>query len=119
MMEMTESTSRRGGEMSLEELPEHGTLEDEAEQDSFLRPEKKPATSQEQRKSILWKVFGQHLPRSEIVYFCQMIVVFSIVAVSLYNLTSSKGDGKLWTALLSSCLGYVLPNPSISTSNKK
>ena len=36
-----------------------------------------------------------------------------IIVVSIYNLTQGRGDSNLWTALLSSCLGYLLPNPSM------
>ena len=44
--------------------------------------------------------------------------LFGIV-VSIYNLTVGHGDSTLWTALLSSSLGYLLPVPhqdKISTS---
>lgn len=96
--------------------------EEEEEEELLHRREKKSSFSvgdggSQHRKSVLWRVFGQTLPRSEIVYLCQMLLIFSVVAVSLYNLTSGAGDGKLWTALLSSCLGYVLPNPSISPNS--
>ena len=32
---------------------------------------------------------------------------------SIYNLTTGHGDSNLWTALLSSSLGYLLPNPTL------
>lgn len=100
------------------------TREDEStEQNSLLRQRVSPSPSTQRnsdsRKSALWRFCGQNLPRSEIVYLCQMLVVFSVVAVSLYNLTSGAGDGKLWTALLSSSLGYVLPAPTISSNSLK
>ena len=57
--------------------------------------------------------FGRRVPRSEIVFFCQMILIYVVVAVSLFNLTREHGPDNLWVALLGSCLGYVLPNPSI------
>lgn len=65
------------------------------------------------RSSGLWRVFGRRVPRSEIVFVCQMVLVYVVVAVSLFNLSRGHGTDNLWVALLGSCLGYVLPNPSI------
>ena len=49
-----------------------------------------------------WHIFGTECPKGEIV-----------ILVSIYNLTVGHGDSTLWTALLSSSLGYQLPNPSM------
>ena len=70
----------------------------------------------DQRTSRSWNVFGKPLPQSEIVFFAQIILIYAVVGVSLFNLSRGHGDSQLWTALLSSCLGYLLPNPSM---NKK
>ena len=57
-----------------------------------------------------WTIFGKEVPKSEIVFFCQVIVIYTVVVTSIYNLTRGVGDNdKLWTALLSSSLGYLLP----------
>lgn len=47
------------------------------------------------------------------VFIAQVLLVYVVVIVSLYNLTRypDSSDGKLWTALLSSGLGLLLPNP--------
>ena len=66
-----------------------------------------------QRESVLWRVFGRRVPRSEIVFVCQIILIYVVVGVSPFNLTRGHGTDNLWVALLSSSLGYVLPNPSI------
>jgi hypothetical protein len=60
-----------------------------------------------------WQVCGNNLPRSEIVFFSQVSILYVVVCVCLFNLTSGKGDSNLWSALLSGCLGYLLPNPTI------
>lgn len=60
-----------------------------------------------------WPVFGHKLPKAEIVYFCQTLLIFIVVITSIVNLTLDHEEGKLWTALLSSCLGYILPNPKL------
>jgi hypothetical protein len=62
-----------------------------------------------------WCCSGCRVPRAEIVYFSQIILIAIIVLASIYNLSTQRGDPQLWVALLSSCLGYVLPNPSIKS----
>lgn len=55
------------------------------------------------------------------VFITQVCLVYIVVIASLYNLTKNpdSSDGKLWTALLSSCLGILLPNPSVGGGRKK
>jgi hypothetical protein len=68
-----------------------------------------------------WPVCGSRLPKDEIVFACQIIVIYVVIALSLVNLTlyRNEADSKqLWTALLSSCLGYILPNPSIKRNHQ-
>ena len=60
-----------------------------------------------------WCCSGSRVPKSEIVYFSQVFLILCIVIASIYNLTNQQGDQQLWVALLSSCMGYLLPNPSI------
>ena len=60
-----------------------------------------------------WTVCGTKVPRSEIVFFSQVIIIYIVSCVCLFNLTTSRGDSNLWSALLSGCLGYLLPNPTI------
>ena len=62
-----------------------------------------------------WCCSGSRVPRSEIVYLCQVLLILSIVLVSIYNLTNQQGDQQLWLALLCSCMGYLLPNPSMKS----
>ena len=60
-----------------------------------------------------WKVLGSKIPKSECVYFVQVFLIYVVVIASLVNLTLGQDDYKLWTALLSSSFGYLLPNPTI------
>ena len=68
------------------------------------------------RKSLLWRFFGKRVPRGEAVFVCQIIIIYTVIAVALYNLTRNErgSQDKLWIALLGSCLGYILPNPTIT-----
>lgn len=89
--------------------------------DLELRAIKKTSESENSNSSrqTVWRMFGQELPREEIVFFCQMIIIIIVVSASVYNLSFSKEDTTLWTALLSSSLGYALPNPSLNRVTKK
>ena len=60
-----------------------------------------------------WHVFGTECPKEEIVFLCQVIILYTVIVVSIYNLTAGHADSTLWTALLSSSLVYLLPNPSM------
>ena len=60
-----------------------------------------------------WHLSGKECPKEEIVFFCQVIILYTVIVVSIYNLAVGHGDSTLWTALLSSSLGYLLPNPSL------
>ena len=60
-----------------------------------------------------WHIFGTECPKDEIVFLCQVIILYTVIVVSIYNLTTGHADSTLWTALLSSSLGYLLPNPSM------
>jgi hypothetical protein len=68
---------------------------------------------QQDSNSNSWKVCGSRMPKSELVFFSQVIILYVVVCLCLYNLTTGRGDSNLWSALLSGCLGYLLPNPTI------
>ena len=55
---------------------------------------------------------------SEIIYISQISVILIVIFASLYNLSFKTGDDSLWTALLTSCLGYMLPNPKIKNNRQ-
>ena len=63
-----------------------------------------------------WDVMGSKLPKSEIVYFCQMIEVYVIIVTSLVNLSLQNGKNELWITLLSSAIGYALPSPTLKVA---
>lgn len=62
--------------------------------------------------SARWALFGKRVPKSEIVFFSQTIILYTVIIVSIYNLSTDKASD-LWVALLSSCLGYILPAPTL------
>ena len=48
-----------------------------------------------------------------ILFTVQVTVILVVVIASLINLTYQKGDQNLWTVVLTSSLGYIMPNPKI------
>jgi len=60
-----------------------------------------------------WNVFHWKFPKSEVVFFAQVILIYAVVITSIVNLTIGSSDSKLWTALLTGHIGYLLPNPSL------
>ena len=67
--------------------------------------------------SSRWHLFGTNCPKSEIVFLCQMFVLYTVIVVSIYNLAFGRTDSNLWTALLSSSLGYLLSNPFLKKND--
>ena len=68
----------------------------------------------ERQGSRRWKVCGSDVPRSELVFFSQVIIIYVVVCLCLFKLTTNRGDSNLWSALLSGYLVYLLPNPTIN-----
>jgi hypothetical protein len=66
---------------------------------------------------LSWVTCGKKTPRSEVVILCQVLILYTVIIVSIYNLTVESENSTLWTALLSSCLGYLLPSPTIKTKH--
>ena len=67
-------------------------------------------------KDSNWKLFGKFVPRNEIVFICQVVILYIVILTCIVNLSIGNGDSNLWTALLSSSLGLMLPAPSFSKS---
>jgi len=68
----------------------------------------------ERNSSEFWHCLGKQISKSAIVFSCQVVLIYIVTIVSLVNLTTGGGgEGKVWIALLGSCIGYLLPNPSL------
>ena len=66
-----------------------------------------------------WKCCGGILPKEEIVFFAQIIPIYIVILCSIVSLVLDRGEVHIWTVLLGSCLGYLLPNPNLTTKKKK
>ena len=58
-----------------------------------------------------WKCCGDIVPKNEIVYLSQIIILYTIILVCMYNLSYKNKNTDIWIALLSYCLGCLLPSP--------
>lgn len=63
-----------------------------------------------------WYILNRYFPKSQITFFAQIIIIYIIILTAVINLSIENGDKTLWCTLLASCLGYILPAPSIKTS---
>ena len=66
-----------------------------------------------------WNVFGSEVPKEEIVFFTQVILIYLIAITSIVNLAMEAKHETLWTSLLSASLGYMLPAPQLNNHKKK
>ena len=74
------------------------------------------STDQDQETAVKnWTLFGNKVPKPEIIFFAQVIIIYIVVITSLINISIGNGDTTIWLSLMCSCLGYMLPNPSLPT----
>ena len=57
-------------------------------------------TRENRTHSEHWQLMGRILPKSEIVYFCQMLIVYVIIVTSIVNLLLQNQKNELWITLL-------------------
>lgn len=64
--------------------------------------------------------YKHSLPRPDVVIFmAQVVLLFIVVITSLANLTLDNGNTNLWTMILTSCLGYMMPSPHMKAAKAK
>ena len=49
-----------------------------------------------------------------VLFGAQVLVIYIVVSISLYNLSQSNDNKELWISLLSSSVGYLFPSPFLS-----
>jgi len=65
-----------------------------------------------------WTWFGKSIPKGEVVYFCQMIVLFIVIISCIVNLSVHNGNSEMWVSLFGYSLGAILPPPKIKRAIK-
>lgn len=73
----------------------------------------KSEANQSDLDSRYWHMWGNSISKQGAVYFFQVFLIYIIVLTCIINLSLGKDEQKIWIVLLSSSLGYLLPNPSI------
>ena len=56
------------------------------------------------------------LPRSEVVFFVEMFVILMLIVLCIVKLTVPKPtceETSVWISILSSLVGFILPNPRL------
>lgn len=66
----------------------------------------------------VWYLFGYEAPRTEIKYFGQIIMLYFVIISCVTCLAMGHPNSNLWTALLSSSLGILLPSPALDHSDR-
>ena len=61
----------------------------------------------------LWSICGEVVPRDEVVFFAQTIILYVVIVVCLVNVSIGSENQSVFIGLLSSSLGYMLPNPTL------
>ena len=61
-----------------------------------------------------WEIFGRIIPKNEVIFICQVVILYIVILTCIVNLSLGNGDSNLWTALLSSSMGIMLPAPTLS-----
>ena len=60
-----------------------------------------------------WRWCGEKYPKQEIIFCAQTILVYTVCISAIANLSYGTSNPSLLRCLLSSCIGYMLPNPSV------
>ena len=60
-----------------------------------------------------WTLFGRKTQQSKVVFFSQVIFLYIIILTCLVNITIGSKDFNLWSTLLASSIGYLLPSPTL------
>ena len=71
-------------------------------------------STQSSVSSDKWFVLGRAVPKSQIVFLSQIIILYTVIITSIINL-SIGNTSETWLILVSTCVGAVLPNPRIKS----
>ena len=43
-------------------------------------------------KHTIWNIFGGRVPRSQIIFFSQIVIIYSVIFASILNLSLKNGE---------------------------
>jgi len=64
-----------------------------------------------------WKFCWSSVPKEQIIFTVQVVIAYIVIGVSLVNLCLTTQNAHIWSTLLSGCIGYLFPAPSLSSDN--
>ena len=65
-----------------------------------------------------WVFFGDKVPREEIVYITQIIIILTIIIFSLHQIAIGSEDKEFFRNMLCFSFGAVVPNPQMKHKKK-
>lgn len=83
----------------------------ELQLDLNQRPDWDDDDERDSNSILYWSLCGGSYPRAQVIYLVQVGMCFLIITCCLINLSLQIGNSNLWSILLSSTLGYNLPQP--------
>lgn len=66
-----------------------------------------------------WRLFGEKVPRSEIVYFAQLFMCVALIITCVVMLALHDPNREYWMVVLSSLVGYIMPSPQLDKEKIK
>lgn len=65
-----------------------------------------------------WRLCCSVLHKAEVVFFVQIIFLFTIMLFSMIQIINKAESQEIYFSLLSSCIGIIVPSPTITTTKK-
>ena len=64
-----------------------------------------------------WRLFGEKIPRAEIMYFAQLFMCVALIITCVVMQALHDPNREYWMVVLSSLVGYIMPSPQLQKSN--
>ena len=64
-------------------------------------------------------MFGEKVPRSEIVYFAKLFMCVALIITFVVMLALHNPNREYWMVVLSSLVGYIMPSPQLQKEKVK
>lgn len=77
-----------------------------------------PTAASTSSSSTHWDCFGKKIPKQEVTYLSQIVLIYMVVITCIINLSLQNGDSNFWCSLLSSSVCMILPAPKIKKATK-
>lgn len=60
-----------------------------------------------------------NISTKKIAFICQITIIFTIIIAAILNISFNRPNQGIWISLLSGCIGYIIPAPSMQLKNKQ